>query len=243
MSGAEDRGRHPRLAALRRGPRPVLRRPLRPVRRRSRFRVVPPGARQRVRRRARRSRRAARQRAAAADRLAMPSARCAKSWSRRRRRAAGSGRALMEAIERIAAEEDARELWLNARHTAYGFYDGSGLGVRERRVRERADRYSASRRCASGWGKRLAVAERGDLLASRQQSLVRMVRSWRSATSASRTLFGGSSRRLVYGCREPHRFASHDSRRGLSCRPSPVIRFAFRPTFRPPLARSTSTTT
>lgn len=39
---------------------------------------------------------------------------------------AGIGRALMDAIERIAAEEDARELWLNARHTAYGFYEALG---------------------------------------------------------------------------------------------------------------------
>lgn len=38
----------------------------------------------------------------------------------------GTGRALMEAIERIAAEENARELWLNARSVAYGFYEALG---------------------------------------------------------------------------------------------------------------------
>ena len=32
----------------------------------------------------------------------------------------------MTAIERIAAEESARELWLNARHTAFGFYEALG---------------------------------------------------------------------------------------------------------------------
>jgi predicted GNAT family N-acyltransferase len=38
----------------------------------------------------------------------------------------GTGRALMEAIERIAAEEGARELWLNASSVAYGFYEALG---------------------------------------------------------------------------------------------------------------------
>lgn len=38
----------------------------------------------------------------------------------------GIGRALMEAIERIAAEENARVLWLNARSIAYGFYEALG---------------------------------------------------------------------------------------------------------------------
>ena len=38
----------------------------------------------------------------------------------------GLGRALMAAIETVAAEQDARELWLNARHTAFGFYEALG---------------------------------------------------------------------------------------------------------------------
>ena len=38
----------------------------------------------------------------------------------------GVGRALMTCIESIAAEQDALELWLNARHTAYGFYGSLG---------------------------------------------------------------------------------------------------------------------
>ncbi|MDO9173156.1 MAG: GNAT family N-acetyltransferase [Actinomycetota bacterium] len=38
----------------------------------------------------------------------------------------GVGRELMEAIERIAAEQSARELWLNARESAYGFYSALG---------------------------------------------------------------------------------------------------------------------
>jgi predicted GNAT family N-acyltransferase len=61
----------------------------------------------------------------------------------------GIGRALMEAVERIAAEEDASELWLNARHTAYCFYEALGwefasdefiselTGVPHRRMRKR----------------------------------------------------------------------------------------------------------
>jgi len=35
----------------------------------------------------------------------------------------GVGRELMTAIERVAAEEGALELWLHARHTAFGFYE------------------------------------------------------------------------------------------------------------------------
>jgi predicted GNAT family N-acyltransferase len=38
----------------------------------------------------------------------------------------GVGRELMTTIERIAAEEEAHELWLNARHTAFGFYEALG---------------------------------------------------------------------------------------------------------------------
>jgi predicted GNAT family N-acyltransferase len=38
----------------------------------------------------------------------------------------GAGRALMTAIEREAAAQGARELWLNARHSAYGFYETVG---------------------------------------------------------------------------------------------------------------------
>ena len=38
----------------------------------------------------------------------------------------GLGRALMAAIETAAAEQGARELWLNARHTAFGFYEALG---------------------------------------------------------------------------------------------------------------------
>lgn len=38
----------------------------------------------------------------------------------------GVGRLLMTEIERIAAEQGADELWLNARHTAYGFYRALG---------------------------------------------------------------------------------------------------------------------
>ncbi|MDR3686907.1 MAG: GNAT family N-acetyltransferase [Coriobacteriia bacterium] len=38
----------------------------------------------------------------------------------------GVGRELMIALERIAAEEGASELWLNARHTAFGFYEALG---------------------------------------------------------------------------------------------------------------------
>jgi len=38
----------------------------------------------------------------------------------------GVGRELMDAIERVAAEQDAVELWLNARHTAFGFYEALG---------------------------------------------------------------------------------------------------------------------
>ena len=38
----------------------------------------------------------------------------------------GIGRALMLAIESVAAEEGARETWLNSRDTAYGFYQALG---------------------------------------------------------------------------------------------------------------------
>jgi predicted GNAT family N-acyltransferase len=38
----------------------------------------------------------------------------------------GVGRALMAAIERVAAEQGASELWLNARHSAFGFYEALG---------------------------------------------------------------------------------------------------------------------
>ena len=38
----------------------------------------------------------------------------------------GVGRALMTAIEREAASQGACELWLNARHSAYGFYEAVG---------------------------------------------------------------------------------------------------------------------
>jgi predicted GNAT family N-acyltransferase len=38
----------------------------------------------------------------------------------------GLGRELMTAIETTAAEQGARELWLNARHTAFGFYAALG---------------------------------------------------------------------------------------------------------------------
>ena len=38
----------------------------------------------------------------------------------------GVGRSLMAGIERVAIEEGARELWLNARRTAYGFYAATG---------------------------------------------------------------------------------------------------------------------
>jgi predicted GNAT family N-acyltransferase len=38
----------------------------------------------------------------------------------------GVGRELMSAIEHIAAEEDARELWLHARCSAFGFYEALG---------------------------------------------------------------------------------------------------------------------
>jgi predicted GNAT family N-acyltransferase len=38
----------------------------------------------------------------------------------------GVGRELMTTLEHIAAEEGARELWLNARHTAFGFYEALG---------------------------------------------------------------------------------------------------------------------
>ena len=38
----------------------------------------------------------------------------------------GLGRALMSAIEARAAEQGARVLWLNARHTAFGFYEANG---------------------------------------------------------------------------------------------------------------------
>lgn len=40
---------------------------------------------------------------------------------------AGVGRVLMEALERIAAREGATELWLNARASAYGFYERLGF--------------------------------------------------------------------------------------------------------------------
>jgi predicted GNAT family N-acyltransferase len=38
----------------------------------------------------------------------------------------GIGQQLMCEIERIASDQGACELWLNARHTAYGFYEGLG---------------------------------------------------------------------------------------------------------------------
>ena len=38
----------------------------------------------------------------------------------------GVGRELMATIESIAAEEGADALWLNARHTAFGFYEALG---------------------------------------------------------------------------------------------------------------------
>jgi len=38
----------------------------------------------------------------------------------------GIGRALMSAIEEVAAEQGAVELWLNARYTAFGFYEALG---------------------------------------------------------------------------------------------------------------------
>jgi len=38
----------------------------------------------------------------------------------------GVGRELMTTIESIAIEEGAAELWLNARHTAFGFYEALG---------------------------------------------------------------------------------------------------------------------
>jgi len=38
----------------------------------------------------------------------------------------GVGRALMRALETRAAEEGARETWLNARDSAYGFYEALG---------------------------------------------------------------------------------------------------------------------
>jgi predicted GNAT family N-acyltransferase len=38
----------------------------------------------------------------------------------------GIGRELMSAIEHVAAEQGADELWLNARHTAFGFYEALG---------------------------------------------------------------------------------------------------------------------
>lgn len=41
-------------------------------------------------------------------------------------RGQGIGRALMDEIERVAAEQGARELWLNARAVAYGFYEALG---------------------------------------------------------------------------------------------------------------------
>ena len=41
-------------------------------------------------------------------------------------RGLGVGRALMLALERKAAEEGARETWLNSRNTAYGFYEVLG---------------------------------------------------------------------------------------------------------------------
>lgn len=40
----------------------------------------------------------------------------------------GIGRALVEAAERRAAMEGAREIWLNARDTAYRFYASLGYG-------------------------------------------------------------------------------------------------------------------
>ena len=40
----------------------------------------------------------------------------------------GIGSALMAAIELLAAEQGARELWLNARDSAYGFYERLGYG-------------------------------------------------------------------------------------------------------------------
>lgn len=38
----------------------------------------------------------------------------------------GIGRELMSTIERTAAEQGAEELYLNARHTAFGFYESVG---------------------------------------------------------------------------------------------------------------------
>ena len=41
-------------------------------------------------------------------------------------RGLGVGRALMLVLETTAAEEGARETWLNSRNTAYGFYESLG---------------------------------------------------------------------------------------------------------------------
>jgi predicted GNAT family N-acyltransferase len=41
-------------------------------------------------------------------------------------RGRGIGRALMAEIERVAAEQGAREIWLNAREAAFGFYEALG---------------------------------------------------------------------------------------------------------------------
>ena len=43
-----------------------------------------------------------------------------------RAQGSGIGRALMSAIERTAVEQGAEELYLNARHTAFGFYESIG---------------------------------------------------------------------------------------------------------------------
>ncbi len=44
-------------------------------------------------------------------------------------RGLGVGRALMLALERTAAEEGARETWLNSRNSAYGFYESLGYSL------------------------------------------------------------------------------------------------------------------
>ena len=105
------------------------RRALRPVRRRARRRVVPPGARQHVRGRACRATASFSAARGFCRRRGMPSARCARSSSRRTRRARRRARAHDARSSAKPRAQGARELWLNARHSAYGFYESARLDV------------------------------------------------------------------------------------------------------------------